>query len=135
MSLGYDVKEVDRDYSISGVTGKVTKFMMEEMEFPCIVIDMTKQIPSKPKLDLLATLFSNVNADSIVGNPITVSALIQIKPDDDSTINYKKLGKVQPRQVKSLLKMFLTGESPYEVFAYTDKNTKLEGALVYALAD
>jgi hypothetical protein len=129
--LGYDVKEVDRSYEISGVTGNVTKYMTQKMEFPCIVLNLVERIPSKPKLELLQTLFQNISVGDLTGNPITVSGLVRLDKNVEDSLKFQKLGKIQPKQVKSLLKMF----SDYELFAYTDKNTMLSGNLVYALAE
>lgn len=134
--LGYNVYEnEDRKYEKEGVTGKISRFMVEKAEYPMLCIDFVDKAPSKAKVLFLSTLFTGSTSFSdksdIVSNAITVYASMR----KDSDIVRTRLGRLLPSQVKSFLKVFAEGEETFEVTGYLTKDKVLEGKLIYVLSE
>ena len=126
MSLGYDVYEDNREFEQKGLTGEVKRYTTGKLDYPCYIIysEDDNQVEMY-KIQVLRQMFS--------------TSKTYVESDAKSMINLyfsqgskmAKLGIIQPKQVKSFLKLF---ESNI-VEGYYDADTVLKDDYLYVLAE
>lgn len=127
MALGFDVYEDTRDFQKKGITDEIRRYVTDKMGFPCFIIVASEEKPVEMyKVSVLRKTFSSIAAtldEESIGRDIN----IYFSQGDRTAM----LGKIQPRQVKSFLKLFEYNE----VHGYLDKDTPLEGQYMYVLSE
>ena len=139
-NLGYEVEEHERSYEKKGLTGEITQFVYDTVEYPHITIDMTSSIPPKVKLQLLKTFFTtNESRGTEVASSLSEQAKGSIAIYSLSKVKDKiiaqKLGKIKPSQVKSIIRLFTEGEKVYELVGHINKDKEVRGEYLYVFAN
>ena len=124
--LGYDVYEDKRSFEKEGLTGNVKKYTTEKMSFPCFVIvsDEEHKVPLF-KIKTIKQMSSTVD----IYNEEEAKMAMDIYFTDN--VKVVSICKIYPRQVKSFLKLF----NDNKIDGYYDKDTKLEGDMLYILSN
>lgn len=127
MALGYDVyDDSKRSFDQNGLTGEVKRYTTASMAFPCLIICST---PEKPvKLHNLETLRMMLPKSKLYDEDMAKSMINIYFNQGDKTA---KLGVIQPKQVKTFLKLFKDND----VDGYLSSDKKLEGMYLYVLSE
>ena len=101
MSLGYETYEDNRDFQQEGLTGTVRKYITEDLQFPCYIVNMTEEhnVP-KYKIGVLQKMFKTVDTYDEEEAKLVISVYVS---NGDKTI---RLGQITPKQVKPFLRLF-----------------------------
>lgn len=125
-NLGYDVDTNNRTFEHEGITGEVTRYVTEKMEFPCYILINDPNNPVEMhKIKVLPSMFDSSTG---LGNTGTANAISIYYRDGGKTL---KLGKIAPRQVRAFLRLFMTNS----VVGMLNKDKELTGDYLYVLAD
>jgi hypothetical protein len=128
MSLGYETYEDNRTFEQEGLTGTVRKYITEDMQFPCFIVQMdTEHKIEKYKIDVLQKMFKTVDTYDEEEAKLVISIYIS---GDDRTI---RLGQITPKQVKPFLRLF--EKDTEQIIGYFDKDTELKGDFLYVLSE
>lgn len=126
MSLGYDLYEDNRDFQQKGLTGEVKRYTTAKMEFPCYVVCSTETNQVEMyKIQVLKQMF----ATSKIYNESEANSMIHLYFSQGNQV--AKLGIIQPKQVKSFLKLFESNQ----VDGYFEDGILLQGEHLYVLAE
>ena len=124
--LGFDVYEDNRDFEKEGITGKVQRYSIENVEYPFLMLHASEENPvHKHQLEVLPNMF----ACTVTGGSTTKDNGIVIYYTDDKVI--ARLGKILPRQVKAFLRLF----DGNEIDGMLDESHHLQGDYLYVLAE
>ncbi len=120
--VGYELYEDKRDFIQEGLTGDVSRYAKEGMQFPCFVLCST---PQKYKLNMLRTMFK---------------AHDRIRQTDEESVNnvvvYAKTKKKTVRMgvlMQQQVRPFLTLFEKDDVKGYFSRDVQLEGDMLYTL--
>ena len=123
MKLGYDIEESERTFEKSG---DVKRYTTENMKFPCFIICSDDEHPVEIfKIKLLQQMSSS----SMAYNDERAESCINIYFSDGQRA--ATITKLFSNQVKSFLQMF----ENCKIEGYYTDGTKLEGDMVYVLAE
>lgn len=120
MEIGYDVEESERSFTKEGLTGTVTRYTTDDLEFPCYIVSAPFE---KYKIKVLQSMFKRVDSYDEEESNLAIHLYFE---EGDNRVG---LGKIYPRQVKSFLQLF----SSNNVSGFYNKDTKLEGDYLYVL--
>ncbi len=128
MSLGYDTYEDNREFTQEGLTGTVRKYITEDMQFPCYIVEMTPEhnVP-KYKIGVIQKMFRTADTYDEEEAKLVISIYVS---DGSKTIRF---GQITPKQVKPFLRLF--DEDLEQVRGYFDANTELTGEYLYVLSE
>ena len=123
--LGYEVSEENRDFEVDGLTGNVRRYITEGVSYPCFIIELNESSSiSKAQVSVLRKMTEasdNYDVNSEI-KPIQVYI-----SEGDKLISFTKVLPLQGRALLSLT-------SNAKVLGYVDKDTRLEGDMLYVLA-
>ena len=131
MSIGYEVAEDTRSFEKEGLTGQVSRFSAQSIQYPCYVI---KSTPENPVPEYKAEALKGMLNQTVVNNgdgQFDANAVHNIMIYMDFENNRFGLGSITPSQVKS----FLTSFEDNEVIGYFDEKTELTGINLFVLAE
>ena len=124
--LGYDTYEDDRSFEKKGLTGSVSRYAVDKMLYPCIILINTKDTPIPVfKIETLKQMFTT--SQGYDESEFTIHLYFF---DDISNTNVK-IGQIMPKQVKSCLSLFENNQ----IEGYYDEETKLTDGYLYVLAE
>lgn len=128
MSLGYETYEDNRDFEQDGLTGTVRKYITEDRQYPCYIVNMTAEhnVP-KYKIEVLQKMFKTVDTYDEEEAKLVISVYIS---DGSKTL---RLGQITPKQVKPFLRLF--DDDIEQVSGYFDANTELTDEYLYVLSE
>ena len=128
MSLGYDTYEDNRDFQQDGLTGTVRKYITEDMQFPCYIVEMTAEHSiEKYKIEVLQKMFKTVDTYDEEEAKLVISVYIS---SGDRTL---RLGQITPKQVKPFLRLF--EKDTEQIHGFFDKDTELTDDYLYVLSE
>lgn len=130
MSIGYEVTEDERNFEKDGLTGQVSRFSSQTIQYPCYVIRSTPENPvPEYKAEALKGMLNQIKVDNGT-EQYDINKIQNIMIYMDFENNRFGLGSITPSQVKS----FLTSFQDNDVVGYFDENTELSGQNLYVLA-
>ena len=128
MSLGYETYEDNRDFQQDGLTGTVRKYITEDMQFPCYIVEMTAEHSiEKYKIEVLQKMFKTVDTYDEEEAKLVISVYIS---SGDRTL---RLGQITPKQVKPFLRLF--EKDTEQIHGFFDKDTELTDDYLYVLSE
>ena len=128
MSLGYETYEDNRDFEQEGLTGTVRKYITEDMQYPCYIVEMTEEhIIEKYKLSVLQKMFKTVDTYDEDEAKLVISVYIN---GEGRLIRF---GQITPKQVKPFLRLF-DKDIDY-IRGYFDAETELTKDYLYVLSE
>lgn len=126
MSLGYDVYEDNRDFEQKGITGNVSRYTTTNMEYPCLIVCATEEKPVEMyKIEVLRKMFASVAVFDEEQSKLKITIYYS---QDERLV---RLGVIQPKQVKSILKLFESNV----VEGFYDSDTLLRDDYLYVLSE
>ena len=128
MSLGYDTYEDNREFEQDGLTGTVRKYVTENMQYPCYIVEMTDDhIIEKYKIGVLQKMFKTVDTYDEEEAKLVISVYIS------GSGKLLRLGQITPKQVKPFLRLF-DKDMDY-IYGYFDSDTELTKDYLYVLSE
>lgn len=126
MSVGFDSYVDNRSFDQEGITGKVSRFSVEKMMYPNIILVQDSENPiQEHKIQVLASMFACEATQ--VDEESAGSILIYYCEND----NLVRIGKIFPRQVKAFLRLF----EGNRIQGYLTKDKELVGDYLYVLSE
>lgn len=123
--LGYEVSEENRDFDVDGLTGDVRRYITEGISYPCFIIELNENSSiSKAQVSVLRKMTEASDSYDISSEIKPIQVYIS---EGEKLISFTK---VLPLQVRALLSL----TSNAKVLGYIDKDTILEGDMLYVLA-
>ncbi len=120
MALGYEVYEDTRDFTHEGLTGEVSRYVTDSMQFPCFIIVATEEHPvERYKIDVLRNMLGCIGEKSD-------EVALYFKQGDQMA----QIGRIFSGQVNSFLRLF----DGNELKAFYSRGKELEGSYMYVLA-
>lgn len=117
--------EVQRDYDVEGISGKVTKSVKRDMKYPNIEIVSLNKNPKKYKLQLLSGMMLESSKELYRSNTDTVE--VYLTTSNNRTVD---CGMVYRQQIKALITMF---SEDCNIVANLSEDNQIKGNYVYAL--
>ena len=126
MSLGFDTYEDNRSFEQKGLTGEVKRYSTGKLEYPNIIIVATEEKPVEMyKFKVLHEMFGALKSY----NEDEANLKIHMYFKQGSQL--AKVGIIQPKQVKSVMKLFDSNL----VEGFFDADTELIGDYIYVLSE
>ena len=123
--LGYEVKEENRDFEVDGLTGNVRRYVSEDITYPCFIIELgSDSTISEAQASVLKKMTEASDSYDVESEMKPIQVYIS---EGEKLISFTK---VFPLQVRA----FLSLTSNAKVIGYVDKDTMLEGNMLYVLA-
>lgn len=124
MALGYDVDEVKQNFDVDGITGSVSRYVTEDMQFPCYIIEIDSESKLLEYQVRVLRRMMNFSAEDSSVDADLISIYVK---DEKSTVT---LGKLTPRQVVAFLRLLKN----CKVIGFLNKDKMLEGDLLLSLS-
>lgn len=126
MGIGYDSYVDTRNFDQEGITGEVSRFTVEEMLYPNIILIQDKDYPiQEHKIKVLASMFA---CEVTQVDEESAGAIFVYYGEAGKLVH---IGRVFPRQVKPLLRLFEENKKQ----GYLSKDKELYGDYLYVLSE
>lgn len=126
--LGFDEEEVEVNRDVKGITGTVNRYSNSKLEYPCYVLNITKE---KPMITHKMEIFKGMTLPIDTYDEELKKQAIHIYLNLEENHTMLGFGIIYPQQVKSFLNLFDT----YDIDGYYTDGEKLEGMMLYTLAE